>query len=371
MTGISRQQPDASRMDALPTESWRPAKRRAFLGDFAPAFLDYENLHEVYGKEVPNAVLENVIGLTVCYDELWFLHRRLCPADMQDLDFVKFVSDDAQLAKVAEEVLQDSQRMLWDHWKRQHAGGPGGLPLPTPARNQRYANRWARHQPLRDHLTNALRSAGYACRLEGLKFSNHSFLGMHADMHQMSQWPIADALQLGPLDVIINSGSSVLADLWPMTEGNEPEDVQFEVHKVAALEEVLHLRSTDTLTAKGAYHEYIADLRKDKRIRDLREFLAGRPSPDGRAKALSQEVERLVSSYQREVNRRWNRPALLRTIGSMALSSIGNHLMPGIGVFGSLVNADRSISDFKFRRNNRWAAFVIDARDRLTQQDSS
>ncbi|QDO37882.1 hypothetical protein FNV62_06570 [Streptomyces sp. RLB3-17] len=54
----------------------------------------------------------------------------------------------------------------------------------------------------------------------------------------------------------------------------------------------------------------------------------------------------------------------------MSLSALGNHLMPGLGgILGSLVNADRVVSDFKFRQDTTWAMFIVDAREKRPQLD--
>ncbi|MEU6510569.1 hypothetical protein [Streptomyces sp. NPDC046942] len=361
----------------LPLERGRPTKRRAFLGHFAAAFYDEANPHKVDGRDVPNAVLENATGLMLCYDELWFLNRRQCPADMQDLDFVKFVSDHDDMKRTADEVLQEgfhqaARRITWD--------------IIPPEQYRRYLEECGvqarRHGYLKDHMAKALEGAGYTASLRHAYESLGRFgkaptrrrplPGMppidvdaraRDELVQKAEWLVADALQLGPMDYIANTGSSILLD--PLSPDVPDDDVQFDTHKLEAIERVLHLRSTDALTPKGAYHEFITDLRKDKRITDLRNFLAGRPSPNGGATELFEEVEHLIATHQREALRRQHRPALLRTLGTMTLGAAVNHLLPGFGgAIGALINVNRTISDYKFRKNTQWALFVIDTRER-------
>jgi hypothetical protein len=233
----------------MSTEGWRATKRRAFLGEYAPVFFDHGNIYRPDGYTGwPNPVLENANGLALCYDELWFLDRRLCPADMQNLDFVKFVSDDPQLAKTAEEAGTDGVRMLRNLWREQHPGDPG--PAADPARNRKYANRWAQHSRLRNHLTGAMASAGYTSRLVPAPHTAVSWNGVWADLHQLSQFLVADALGLGPMDVIVNSGSRVLPGLWPSTVNDDLDGLQFHAEQITAIEEVLHLRSAERLTPR-------------------------------------------------------------------------------------------------------------------------
>ncbi|MFK0050224.1 hypothetical protein ACIQU4_40210 [Streptomyces sp. NPDC090741] len=122
------------------------------------------------------------------------------------------------------------------------------------------------------------------------------------------------------------------------------------------------------MTSKGAFHEYVLDLRQDKRIHGLRKVLAGGQSSGADAATLVAELERRVEEVAFEALQRDHRPALLRAIGSMSLNALGNHLLPGFGgVLGNLVNADRLVSDYKFRRDTTWAMFLIDARGKRPQ----
>ncbi|MDH2394068.1 hypothetical protein QCN29_36085 [Streptomyces sp. HNM0663] len=404
MSESARPQTHAGVGRRLPTQTWRPEKRRAFLGRFAPAFYDEANPHQVYGYDRPNAVLENAVGLMLCYDELWFLSRDLCPADMQELDFVRFVSDDAELSKTAREVFRARQEDLrrefaeWsDDARRPHlraaaiAGDLGRFSDWQAWQKQQghaqYRGQSQRHRYLRDHLTAAMDRAGHITSLRPR--TDYDAIAQHAqapgdqlstaaqtllrsrelaDLDQMAEWSVADALQLGPMDCIVNTGSAIL--LAP-PQSNPDDDVQFETYKIDAIEKILHLRSTDTLTPRGVYDDYIAELRKDKRIKDLRQFLAGRPSPDGSAATLAAEVEKAIEAHQREALRRMHRPAILRTLASMALGAGANQLLPGLGsVLSAMVNADRTISDFKFRGDTRWAMFVVNAQKTRQEEES-
>jgi hypothetical protein len=344
-----------------------PAKRRAFLGRFAPSFRDVANPHKVEGQSTPNAVLENAIGLMLCYDELWFLRRSDCPADMQNLDFVRFVSDEAALQSTATEAFHEGRRLLMQHAYDEVLTGLKQLrwPIPYPEAGS-FVQR-------RAYVERAMDRAGFQAALrepwsyeeEYKNRAGRRFIEVLAalDINQMAEWIVADALQLGPMDFIVNSDATFHWS-WPNNSPDVPEESrQFEAYKIEAVEQVLHLRSVDALTPAGAYQDYIADLRKDRRIKELRAFLAGQPSPDGTALALAEEVGDLVASYHEEAFRRVHRPATLRTLGSMALGMAGNQLLPGLGgVLGTLVNADRLISDYQFRKNSKWAMFVLDAR---------
>ncbi|MEU4685757.1 hypothetical protein [Streptomyces xinghaiensis] len=117
-----------------------------------------------------------------CYDALWFLHRDLCPADMQELDFVRFVPDDADRSKTAREVFRARREDLcrefaeWsDDTRRPHlraspiAGDLGRFSDWQASENRQghaqYRGQSQRHRFLRDHLTAAMDRAGHTTSL--------------------------------------------------------------------------------------------------------------------------------------------------------------------------------------------------------------
>ncbi|MCF3179042.1 hypothetical protein IPZ70_03645 [Streptomyces polychromogenes] len=401
----------------------RPTKRRAFLGRFAPAYYDVANRHHVRGKDEPNAVLENAVGLMLCYDELWFLRRQDCPADMQELNFVHFVEDDSTLLGIATEAYEQARqgfpRVPPNNYEdpviEQHLGWSSlsvrakdpDLGIDTAELNVAFLN-WALEygtdwrsrqqrqqqeaQHLQQHIASALERAGHRCDLKPntLRDGSTFYERVRVDFDQMADWTVADALGLGPMECIVNSGAIMqLAPVSVVTEINGQlviaengrivqamEDGRlvpvtdtskyFDLYKIAGIEQALHLRTTDALGPRGAYHEYIDDLRKDKRVRDLRTFLAGQPSQDGTAEALADRVEELVADFQEQALLRDHRPAMLRSLASVAIGVAGNKLLPGLGGFLSqMVNLDRTVSDFNFRKSTRWAAFVTDTRRRM------
>ncbi|MEH7504062.1 hypothetical protein V7152_18945 [Neobacillus drentensis] len=43
-----------------------------------------------------NPILESPQGLSILYDEIWFLHKALCPASMLNLPYIKFLEDERE-----------------------------------------------------------------------------------------------------------------------------------------------------------------------------------------------------------------------------------------------------------------------------------
>ena len=73
-------------------------KRRLFIGASGPIGYDYEP--SVASDIGPVPVMEDLNGILLCYDELIFLAREFCPADMWGLPYVRFANEDVSAADV-------------------------------------------------------------------------------------------------------------------------------------------------------------------------------------------------------------------------------------------------------------------------------
>ncbi len=65
--------------------------KRCLIGLATP--IGYHSGYEPE-RNRPNPILEAPMGLFLFYDEIWFIHRRVCPYNMQDLDYVHFVDEE-------------------------------------------------------------------------------------------------------------------------------------------------------------------------------------------------------------------------------------------------------------------------------------
>lgn len=74
--------------------------RIAVIGLSTPLCYDYKNpiknpSGDIY--DTPNPILESPFGLLLLYDEVWFLNRNLCPQNMWNLPYVKFMDEEGTL----------------------------------------------------------------------------------------------------------------------------------------------------------------------------------------------------------------------------------------------------------------------------------
>lgn len=64
---------------------------RVLIGVSSPLGYFYLRADE---KGRPAPILESPLSYGLLYDEVWFLSRKLCPYNMEKLDFVNFVDED-------------------------------------------------------------------------------------------------------------------------------------------------------------------------------------------------------------------------------------------------------------------------------------
>ena len=71
-------------------------KRIAYIGISYPLLYDYRHQASKCANDLsssPNPIIESPLGLMVLYDEILFLCRSICPNNMRNLPYVKFVDE--------------------------------------------------------------------------------------------------------------------------------------------------------------------------------------------------------------------------------------------------------------------------------------
>lgn len=85
--------------------------RRAYIGISSPIAYFYDSEKQYFDDEWEwNPILESPQGLVTLFDELWFLSRALCPANLRKASFVKFINEDSAfepLLKGVSDTLSD------------------------------------------------------------------------------------------------------------------------------------------------------------------------------------------------------------------------------------------------------------------------
>lgn len=322
--------------------------RRVFIGMSGPFGFDYGHPTDWTASEresSPNPVLEDVTGLLLCYDELWFVSRHVCPADLRDLPYVRFVSDDADRATKAADAASTTRLLL----KKEEALGRqfsfghfGALSRRMSAGDASFAIDNHTHSV---DLLPGLQTTVNAANLENIVVDSE----------------IAANLDLGPIDVVSNTiaMSAICQDVGLYHDGNE-----FTATRRAIASSIAELRVPNLLGPKGAYWSSIEDLRSHRNVREFRDFLSEVEIDESvEAAKLAQEVSKLAKKAAHEALKRHVRGRnKYVTVGAAGVGFGLNRVAPGGGsVVGGAFNLLRGRADANHAQRRRWALFVLDA----------
>lgn len=88
--------------------------RRAYIGISGPLAYDYKNQGDKFDSRessAPNPLLEDSLGLLICYDELVFLSPHLCPRNMRELPYISYLNDRVDFSEVFPVALEQADSL--------------------------------------------------------------------------------------------------------------------------------------------------------------------------------------------------------------------------------------------------------------------
>lgn len=319
--------------------------RRVYVGVSAPIGYDYST--EVSADEFlgtgysgPNPVLENVMGLLLCYDEIWFPTEATCPRDMRELPYVKFISDDPVLldrAALASEQYRRFERAEWGIDYRSDYNYVGVTQQIVDAVN---------FEMLLDNHGRP---------------DEHFGTGNAGDPELfLSDVGVARSLDM-PIELVVNTRlSSTAEQLSALGVGSTYGAVALGVAENVAL-----VRTIDYLGQDGAYHESVEDLRSHRLVDEFRTHLAALDADKKDAIQLAREVNTLADRHAANIMEKYlHGRGKLYSICSTALGPLGNLLAPGVGTAAKhAVKANEWRENRQDRATTSWALFVLQARD--------
>jgi hypothetical protein len=317
---------------------------RAFIGLAGPFGYDYVNeaprVNELDNSS-PNAVLENVLGLLLCYDELIFLSPQFCPADMRNLPYVRFLTDDAKLLDKATTALSEydaSDKQPWSAYPSHDLYGQIVDEM-MGARADQFAI---------DNHTHGIHLGEVIVKGNGMALDNA----------MRDLWVVAE-LGLERVDVIFNSPAQNALNLE--LERELGSGGYFNSTKRTAATKLATLQVPNFLGPSGSYHESLEAIRGRNDVAEFRQFLStvGAPTDDGIS--LASEISRVAFktvddlSHRYLTNKHW-----FRSIGIPAVRGVLNSAVPLVGSVAAVgLDAPFQLGERRFKAASQWAPFVV------------
>ncbi|GGF48971.1 hypothetical protein GCM10010922_26070 [Microbacterium sorbitolivorans] len=313
-----------------------------FIGFSGPVGYNYNKGDRAVRPEAPNAILEDVIGLLICYDNLYFLSRDFCPRDMWDLPYVKFLSDDSSYLDRAiiaygqgVEIRNEFGRIGWGDI----SGKWAGIVNKMTGGDLSYID---------NHAVGVK-------HVEGFPGAN----GNSADGDNiLFDKLIAESLEIKNLDILTNTIAAEAAHKKIDPKLTENKFSDWHVGVTGAL---ASLKVRNSLGVEGGYDERIEELRGDSHVKEFRKYIKQEVDENVDVQAKAKEISLHAQEIANEafLKSRKKTP-IYETVGKASIGLLGNMIVPGVGslVSGS-IKVRESYEKFLTKRNTAWASFVI------------
>lgn len=321
-------------------------KRTLFVGSSGPIGYDYNwTKDEVLGGAEPYAILEDLNGILLCYDELIFSSRAFCPREMWELPYITFIEDDSsriERVEVAAEQFSRLRRVFGPAYGVTHSSFPDVI----------------------DQITSG-NPEGIDNHGRGVQIGDsYAVMGNAGDLDQVFvDMGMAASLEIPDLDVLTNTlGTERLTSV--LAEGSGFLGSGYKPWHLSVASEVAVVSMANTYSPGKSYFEEVEDLRAHPNLRDFRSMLSSRSIDGASAKEAADEISHMVDRFaKQQVSKRYGRRPWYRTFGRVAVGPIGNFIHPGLGTVGNgALKVVEYVGERQDRAIGKWAAFVADLR---------
>jgi hypothetical protein len=328
----------------LPHVPYSKRNRTAFIGLSGPLFYDYKNPATRTAADrasSPNPVLAAPISLMLLYDEIWFLTKSLCPENLRNCSFVRFLDESGAL-----DELDPADAQKWTELNSEEL--------------RRTAYRIIREEFF-DRYKDVLRGCGVdwqgAC-------DNHTH-----------------GLSIGPFNVSANSASftSLLLDLYIHQKLERPyaelvanpylekciERSVFPGGKLSFSEALIGPRLLNWQSPLGPYRSEIEDLRHHHFLEDYRTWIAQQDVGFGKQEAAErrQAVEREVHDAMKKALLEKLSNGLLVKNSATLLAKAALDIATA-GISGHILDAAEAVKKTVETKSIRWQGFLLDLEKR-------
>lgn len=322
--------------------------RVAFVGLSTPLFYDYRN---PAGRAIadmqssPNPILDSPFGIFLLFDEIWFLCRSLCPKNMRDLPYVKFLDESGKLPSLsdceskannlAETVTADpgfykQYQEYYDTFK---------IYRETV---KRVGIHW---EAAPDNHTHGLKIGDIQTSANSISLRNLFF-----DIE------IVNSIGKKNVELITNSFSQRFLE-----EGDNP------ILKAKLAELLVIDNIPNYLSPQGPYHPCVEEARNNPYLKDFRKWVSAQPvSPDANELLdIKKEVEAAIQKSQDEIFLKYlDRKTQYFSVGRKLAAAAADIFVPGASTVATVLE---ELSNFFEKGERRWQGFIVSIRRQKTR----
>jgi hypothetical protein len=320
--------------------------RRAFVGYSTPLAYDYRNKaskapSDSDDSDSPNPILDSPFGLMILFDEIVFACRSLCPENLRNASFVRFLDEEGlapDLSDIDYEKLETAAERLEKLGKQALHAQPQKKVISRITTLRQSGIYWSGV----DNHSREITVGGFA------KMGNQTLENVALD------GLILERLGDDSLELVSNSLLQQFVDIDSSPLGQV---------KLAELLTINNIHSYQS--PLGPYHPVIEEVRADPYISDFRKWLSQQKnSIDAQElKDAKEAVEASLQKAQDELFLKYLDPkGYALNIGKSALLEGLGLLMPGIGLGASVLEEGLRYNE---ARKIRWQGFLVSLRGKI------
>jgi hypothetical protein len=313
-------------------------RRIGYVGLSTPIYYDYKYMASQAPSDdssSPNPILEGAFGALLLYDELWFLCRSLCPENMRQLRYVKFLDEAGDAPDIDPKWLQDPEDVF------------------SAEALSDFAESSSSYKKVKDqahiHWKSATDNHTHELIIGNQRLSGNSWSARNVVFDTL----VVERLPL-KVELITNSFSSRLFK----TEMSTGKKLQ--------LTESLVLNDVPQfISPAGPYHACVEEVRNSPYLTSFRDWITKEAFTANQTEVneMKREVESNLAEAQKQVFLKYLHPA--GSYKSFAETVIGagvDSLIPGVAAVKDLFGQR---NEEKKKQALRWQGFILDARSRI------
>jgi hypothetical protein len=315
--------------------------RVAYVGLSGPLYYDYKTPAEPGPADMvssPNPILDSPFGLLLLFDEIWFLTRSLCPSNMRELEYVRFLDEDQALPDMKDldvsEVRAAAQADA--SWGNRYENVRGFF-----SRYQHILKRmgvdW---DAAADNHTHTLHIGGQELRGNSLDLDC-----------VLTDLEIVGRLG-GQAEMVANS----FAQRW--LDFEQPSLSEADLAHVLVID-----RIPNYLSQEGPYHPVLEEARANPYLRDFREWVSTRSGSRDlhEAASVKQEVEAAIRDTERRLFLRYlDENRRYRSVGKTLAGALADVLVPFSGTMSEVL---LDLREARHARELGWQGFLVGLED--------
>ena len=318
-------------------------KRAAYIGVSYPLLYDYKHQADKTindSWDSPNPIIESPLGLLIFYDEILFLCKSLCPNNMRNLPYVKFV--DELYPDFYFKGIEESAHSL-----------QGSITITT---NPKLTY---------SEIVKSLNVQGWGAdnHTHALQIGDVTLSGNSDEYHFLFDLYVFQALQnlyKNDIELIANS-------MFPLETFNSGA-------KAELIDRIIMPEIPNYLSFSGPYHECMEELRENKYIKDFRRWIIENHRNIQRPEIteMCNTVEQSIKEAQENIFKKYlddhSGYSLSRSTASTILKTAAGIAWTPVSVIDAFASCLGGGKDFLEAKSLRWQGFIIDARNLLKKE---